>query len=302
MRVTVTSNQCAVDLSVCRSVGLDTDAPLSVVYAPVLCLPARACPARLPALPACLRAVHYMRDRERGVVWEESIILLPPTINMVFLSATLTNHDTQQFADWVCRLKTRPCHVVSTSRRPVPLCHYLFPTGAEGLFLAVDEKGHFMADNIATARNALLIAKDKRKFGPNRNDRVGGGGGDGNDLVRLVQLMTNQNWLPIIVFSFARRECEARALQVSKLDLTTGPEKEAIVHVFTQAMASLAEEDRNLTQIETILPLLRRGIGVHHSGLLPIVKETVEILFGEGLLKILFATETFAMGVNMPAR
>ncbi len=168
--------------------------------------------------------VHYMRDRERGVVWEESIILMPQTINQVFLSATLTTEDSQQFCDWVCRLKSRTCHVVSTNHRPTPLCHYLFPTGGEGLYLAVDERGTFKADNVAQARAAMVVGPDRRGAGG-----AGGGSsrgtGSGGDLARLVQLMINKDWLPIIVFSFSRRECEGRALQISKLDLTSADEK-----------------------------------------------------------------------------
>ena len=79
-------------------------------------------------------------------------------------------------------------------------------------------------------------------------------------------------------------------------------EKKMVDEVFQNAMMVLSEEDRALPQVENVLPLLKRGIGIHHGGLLPILKETTEILFGEGLIKALFATETFAMGLNMPAR
>jgi ATP-dependent RNA helicase DOB1 len=166
-----------------------------------------------------------MRDRERGVVWEESIILLPASINQVFLSATLTTEDSQQFCDWVCRLKSRPCHVVSTNHRPTPLCHYLFPTGGEGLYLAVDEKGTFKADNVAQARAAMTVGPERRNDDNQQRNKA-----SGNDLVRLVQLMILKDWLPIIVFSFSRRECEGRALQISKLDLTT-PDEKALVRL-----------------------------------------------------------------------
>merc|ERR1712142_714736 len=88
----------------------------------------------------------------------------------------------------------------------------------------------------------------------------------------------------------------------AKLDFNTPEEKKLVDEVFNNAMMVLSEEDRGLPQVENVLPLLKRGIGIHHGGLLPILKETIEILFGEGLLKALFATETFAMGLNMPAR
>lgn len=82
--------------------------------------------------------IHYMKDRERGVVWEESIIFLPPAVKMVFLSATMSN--TTDFAEWICAVHRKPCHVVYTDKRPVPLQHYAFPVGGAGLYLVVDEK------------------------------------------------------------------------------------------------------------------------------------------------------------------
>ncbi|MCO5560310.1 hypothetical protein L7F22_013922 [Adiantum nelumboides] len=107
---------------------------------------------------------------------------------------------------------------------------------------------------------------------------------------------------PVIVFSFSRRECEQYAMSTSKLDFNSEEEKGVVNDVFKNAIQCLSEEDRELAPIKLILPLLEKGIAMHHSGLLPIVKEVVEILFQEGLIKALFATETFAMGLNMPAK
>lgn len=111
-----------------------------------------------------------------------------------------------------------------------------------------------------------------------------------------------KNYNPVIVFAFSKRECEALALQMSKLEFNTEDEREMVSTVFENAVGALGEEDRELPQIEHILPLLRRGIGIHHGGLLPILKEVIEILFQEGLIKVLFATETFSIGLNMPAK
>ena len=108
--------------------------------------------------------------------------------------------------------------------------------------------------------------------------------------------------MPTIVFSFSRRECEEHPKALTKLNFTTDAEKETIQEIYDNALLCMSEEDRELKAVQEILPILRRGIGIHHSGLLPIVKELVEILFGESLIKVLFATETFAMGLNMPAR
>jgi ATP-dependent RNA helicase DOB1 len=102
--------------------------------------------------------VHYMRDRDRGVVWEETIILLPDSVRLVFLSATIPN--SREFAEWICRIKHQPCHVIYTDRRPVPLQHYLFPAGGDGVYMVVDEKGHFREDNFHRALTALQATSD----------------------------------------------------------------------------------------------------------------------------------------------
>lgn len=105
-------------------------------------------------------------------------------------------------------------------------------------------------------------------------------------------MIMERKFQPVIIFSFSRRECEQHAMSMSKLDFNTNEEKEVVEQVFQNAVLCLKEEDRNLPAIELMLPLLQRGIAVHHSGLLPIIKELVELLFQEGLVKALFATET----------
>jgi ATP-dependent RNA helicase DOB1 len=131
---------------------------------------------------------------------------------------------------------------------------------------------------------------------------MGRGKGGPGDLYRIVKMVMERNYDPVIVFSFAKRECEQYALQIAKLDLTSAEEKKFIEQVYMNAIDSLSDDDKKLPQIEAILPLLKRGIGIHHGGLLPILKEVIEILFQDSLLKVLFATETFSMGINMPAR
>ena len=98
--------------------------------------------------------VHYMRDKDRGVVWEESIVLLSPKIKLVFLSATIPN--AREFAMWVCAIKNKPCHVVYTDYRPTPLQHYIFPTGGDGIYLIVDEKGKFREGNFQNAIQVVM--------------------------------------------------------------------------------------------------------------------------------------------------
>ncbi|KAJ1822803.1 ATP-dependent RNA helicase mtr4 [Coemansia sp. RSA 2599] len=249
--------------------------------------------------------IHYMRDKERGVVWEETIILLPHQVRFVFLSATIPN--AMQFAEWIARTHEQPCHVVYTDYRPTPLQHYLFPQGGDGIHLVVDEKGQFREENFQRAVTALQDAQGQAADdvgGRQRRGRVNKGrnAGGKSDIYKIVRMIMARSYHPVIVFSFSKRECEGLALQMSKLDFNVDAEKTMVAEVFNNAIASLNEDDRALPQIENILPLLKRGIGIHHSGLLPILKEVIEILFQEGLLKCLFATETFSIGLNMPAR
>ncbi|XP_011191568.1 exosome RNA helicase MTR4 [Zeugodacus cucurbitae] len=245
--------------------------------------------------------IHYMRDKERGVVWEETLILLPDNVRYVFLSATIPN--ARQFAEWVCHLHKQPCHVVYTDYRPTPLQHYIFPAGGDGIHLIVDEKGQFKEDNFTTAMAVLQNAGDAAK-GDQRGRKGGIRGVDSgqSNIFKIVKMIMERNFAPVIIFSFSKKDCEVYAMQMAKLDFNTAEEKKLVDEVFNNAMDVLSEEDRQLPQVENVLPLLKRGIGIHHGGLLPILKEIIEILFGEGLLKALFATETFAMGLNMPAR
>ncbi|KAF8841476.1 antiviral helicase [Paxillus ammoniavirescens] len=250
--------------------------------------------------------IHYMRDKERGVVWEETIILLPHTVRYVFLSATIPN--AMQFAEWICKSHEQPCHVVYTDFRPTPLQHYLFPAGGEGIYLVVNEKGEFKEDNFSKAMGTL-----QEKMGDDPADPRSGKGRKGkskkggekkgpSDISKIIKMIMLKNYNPVIVFAFSKRECEALALTMSKFEFNSNDEEELVKNIFQNAIENLSVDDRNLPQISNLLPLLRRGIGIHHGGLLPILKEVIEILFQEGLIKVLFATETFSIGLNMPAK
>ena len=248
--------------------------------------------------------VHYMRDKNRGVVWEETIILLPDNVHHVFLSATIPN--AMEFAEWICKIHNQPCHIVYTDFRPTPLQHYLFPTGGEGIHLVVDEKGTFKEQNFQKAMSSISNGMgddsgsiDSRKGGKSWK----GGVKDGkSDIYKIVKMIWVKKYNPVIVFSFSKRDCEALAMKMSKLDFNTDEERSMLTKIYDNAIQMLPEDDRELPQIKHILPLLKRGIGIHHSGLLPILKEIIEILFQEGFLKVLFATETFSIGLNMPAK
>ncbi|KAI1357934.1 rRNA-processing arch domain-containing protein [Xylaria arbuscula] len=254
--------------------------------------------------------IHYMRDKSRGVVWEETIILLPDKVRYVFLSATIPN--AFQFAEWIAKIHRQACHVVYTDFRPTPLQNYFFPAGGSGIFLVVDEKGVFREHNFNKTMQFLEERKAAEANDPNAKQQGKGknkknfkGQQNGSvqaDIQKIVKMIMSKNFNPVIVFSFSKRECEAYAVHSSKYAFNDEGEKAMVRKVFTSAIESLSEEDRELPQIQNILPLLEKGIGIHHSGLLPILKETIEILFQEGLIKVLFATETFSIGLNMPAK
>ncbi|KAF7307331.1 ATP-dependent RNA helicase [Mycena indigotica] len=207
--------------------------------------------------------VHYVNDAERGVVWEEVIIMLPDHVNIILLSATVPN--TKEFADWVGRTKKKDIYVIPTAQRPVPLEHYLY-AGRE-MYKIVDSKRNFVALGYKDAGEALRRKQDKER-------EAAGLPQEGITACRRVYVLQE-------------------ALSVEKSEVHVAIEK---------AMSRLKGSDKKLPQIARMRDLLSRGIGVHHGGLLPLVKEVVEILFARGLVKILFATETFAMGVNMPAK
>ncbi len=252
--------------------------------------------------------IHYLRDKIRGVVWEETIILLPDKVRYVFLSATIPN--AMQFAEWVTKTHSQPCHVVYTDFRPTPLQHYFFPAGADGIHLVVDEKGVFREDNFQKAMSTIADKQGDdpanamaRRKGRGRDKRMNKGGTKGpSDIYKIVRMIMTKNYNPVIVFSFSKRDCESYAIQMSSMSFNEESEKAMVSKVFDSALEMLSPEDKKLPQIQHLLPLLRRGIGIHHSGLLPILKETIEILFQEGLIKVLFATETFSIGLNMPAK
>lgn len=149
----------------------------------------------------------------------------------------------------------------------------------------------------------------RNKFGKGGSGSGGAGGanlsgGNSNEssCYKVLQTIMDKSMAPVIVFSFSKKECEAYAVIAAKSDYNSDEEKRLVQQVFSNAISILSEEDQKLPQVESVLPLLKKGIGIHHSGMLPVLKETIEILFSEGLLKVLFATETFAMGLNMPAR
>ena len=159
--------------------------------------------------------VHYMRDKERGVVWEESIILLPHKVRFVFLSATIPN--AKEFVGWVAKMHHQPCHVVYTDYRPVPLQHFVFPAAAQGLFLVVDEKGKFKEETFQKAMSSLQTPPEVGGGGAKVRKAAGGAKSQqSSDLFKIVRLIMDRDLDPCIVFSFSKKECETYALQMAR--------------------------------------------------------------------------------------
>lgn len=213
--------------------------------------------------------VHWASNPERGVVWEESIILLPDTCGIVMLSATVPN--ALEFASWVGRTKKKPMYVISTLKRPVPLKHSLFVKNE--LFSLYDSSnGGFLHLNYkaASEKNSALSKSSNVKFG----------GGRQHAWVPLVKYLRKHDLDPAIIFFFSKRKCEEAADSLSSTDLTAGATEKNQIHSFFQkSISRLSVADQGVPQIARCRDILKRGIGVHHSGILPIVKEVTEVLF-----------------------
>jgi len=225
--------------------------------------------------------IHYMDDVERGTVWEESIIFAPDHVRFVCLSATIANLD--QYGDWISRTREREVEVIRHRERPVPLDHYLWFPGV-GL-RAVKGKVRF-----PTGRGGADRGRRGRR---GRRARV--------DHDPLIDALRRQEKLPILFFCFSRRECAERARQSAEHgSLLDAEGRDRILELFDSICGTFElESDREL---ETMRMLAGHGIAYHHAGMLPLHKELVERLFTSGRLRLLFATETFSLGINMPAR
>jgi superfamily II DNA/RNA helicase len=379
--------------------------------------------------------VHYVNDAERGVVWEEVIIMLPERINLIFLSATTPN--TIEFSDWIGRTKQRKVYVTSTSKRPVPLQHFFFhddevyplmtpdgrfqPSAIKTAVARVKQKSMIKEKSAENAAMGMQRQQEKAAIAAqNRGGSVskkggrggkGSGGGRGGaptaagrgvggkggavsggkaQWLSLIRLLFNGGrheagglgsvdfggactvrkaksssgkmgsigskqqqekydrlpdyikeqvsrkeyaqmdirmdtaipsssadfddekespdddgevgLLPVVVFCFSKKKCDEIIDFLKSMDFLTAKEKAEVKKLMAQVTNRLNPDDARLPQITRMTDLLTRGLAVHHGGLLPVLKEAVEILFSKSLVRVLLATETFAMGVNMPAR
>ena len=253
---------------------------------------------------------HYINDRDRGAVWEETMILLPPAVNMVLLSATIDAPE--QFAAWLGELKKKPIHLISTQYRVVPLIHGVY---REDEFMTVmDSKDQFHAGTYkawihARKRDQDAAAQHKDAVA----DRRLGGYEDAvvkrkatvksftHEMNAMIGRLNEKELLPALFFVFSRKDCE-RYAGLTEHTLLDSSDTASVKHILDFHLHKYGEDLVRIPQYHTIRGLLEKGIAFHHSGLMPILKEMIEILFGRGFVKVLFATETFAVGINMPTK
>jgi len=256
--------------------------------------------------------VHYLADRFRGAVWEEVIIHLPPAVRLVSLSATVSN--AEEFGDWLQTVRGDTAVIVS-EERPVPLeQHILMRTKLIDLFDtstgSVRGKG-----GVGTHRVNPELVQMARYGGRTLNARqmkdVGryhSRGGRPQELrmdrAAVIRLLTERNLIPAIFFIFSRAGCDAAVTQVLRagIRLTTTTERDQIRATAEERCRTIPDEDLAVLGYWEWLGGLERGVAAHHAGMLPAFKETVEELFRRKLIKVVFATETLALGINMPAR
>jgi ATP-dependent RNA helicase HelY len=260
--------------------------------------------------------VHYLADRFRGAVWEEVIIHLPQEVRLVSLSATVTN--AEEFGDWLQAVRGDTDVIVSEDR-PVPLEQHVL---VRSKLLELFDSSGSAATNRVNPELARLAAAGGRAAGtyrgqhPGRHHRKGQGGSgseggrrgwDGGDRMErpeVVRMLESKNLLPAIFFVFSRAGCDGAVRQVvrSGIALTERWERDEIRSIVEERTRSIPDQDLSVLGYWDWLDGLQRGVAAHHAGMLPAFKEVVEELFQRKLLKVVFATETLALGVNMPAR
>ena len=283
-----------------------------------------------------LDEVHYLADRFRGAVWEEVIIGLADSIQLVALSATVSN--AEEFGEWLSEVRGQMAVVVS-ERRPVPLYqHVLVGPNLHDLFAGLaptarEEPGEAKSEVnpalIKIAREESRFVRDdarrpRGKSGRGRRSVNYGSGAYGGAAHRsryadashrprslrvpsrpeLVELLDDEALLPAIVFIFSRVGCDAavRQLLESGVRLTTPAERQQIAAITERRVVGLSDSDLRALDYHRFAEALGRGVAAHHAGMLPTFKECVEEAFVRGLIKVVFATETLALGINMPAR
>jgi ATP-dependent RNA helicase HelY len=260
-----------------------------------------------------LDEVHYLADRARGAVWEEVIVQLPASVQLASLSATVSN--AEEFGRWLDGVRDG-CEIVIEESRPVPLRHHYFVNDRLYDTFRPGRKGGSTREHRERASQALagvpnpdVVMLERRA---RQRNRVTGKGRRMAPDVKLrwpsrphvVEELAHRTWLPAIVFVFSRQGCESAVEQLllAGVRLTDAHEREQIAALVDTMMADLPEADLRVLNHDRWRAGLLDGIAAHHAGMVPAFKETVEVLFQRGLLKVVVATETLALGINMPAR
>jgi len=228
--------------------------------------------------------IHYLDDFERGTVWEESIIFSPEHVRILGLSATVPN--ASQLAAWITNIHAHQVDVILEKNRPVPL-HHCFQS---------QDQTFYNIDNLR--KNIYLGAKPKRKGyrrSRQREKRI-----PSNKLSSLLHYLQKTHKMPAIYFAFSRKKCEKLAFETKHFNFIDPSEQKQLCNLTQKLFEKFSLESE--PSAVRIRPLLLRGIGYHHAGLLPSLKEVIEQLFTSKLIKLIFTTETFALGINMPAK
>ncbi len=275
--------------------NINSEAPILVMTTEVLRNMLYAGSSTLTNLQSVVMdEVHYLADKFRGAVWEEVLIHLMESVQVISLSATVSN--AEEFGEWLGTVRGGTDVIVSEIR-PIPLYqHVLIGNRLVDLF---KEPGKINPELLALERESMRKVKMPR----HRRERFDE---SENKLSRpeVIETLDRQGLLPAITFIFSRAACDAAVRQCvhSGLRLTNTQEREEIAKTAARLNANLAQEDLDVLGYDEWLDALERGIAAHHAGLLPSFKETVEDLFKRGLVKAVFATETLALGINMPAK
>ncbi len=240
---------------------------------------------------AILDEVHYLQDPYRGSVWEEVIIHLPARVQVVNLSATISNP--REFTGWV-ESRRGPTALIEETHRPVPL---------ESTYLLSDRYHNYALERLP------VFAPDGERANPKVVNLVRKGRGRRARFatprrIEVAEHLAQHGLLPAIYFIFSRVGCDAAASSVAEagLGLTSAAERDEIRRISIERTAHLAADDLDVLGFDSWLAILERGVAAHHAGMVPAFKETVEELFTAGLVKLVFATETLALGINMPAK
>ena len=252
---------------------------------------------------------HYINDKDRGKVWEETMILLDPSIKLVMLSATLDRPDL--FANWLGELKKRPIHLIETQYRVVPLQHCVMMR--KQTHTIMDAKEIFNDQTYNDWYKGRIVAqKEKETFQKKVHDArrsgvVGAIAGKvtvasfKHQLNETIESLNEKTLLPALAFVFSRKDCEVYAKSVEN-DLLDSSDSSLSERIFDFHLSRHKTDLETIPQYHVLRRLITKGIAFHHSGLLPLLKEALEILFSKGLIKLMFCTETFAVGINMPTK